>query len=363
MKSKLTVALLFGGRSPEHEVSIRSARNILAAMDAEKYEVILIGVGYSGAWYEVSADFLNDPKNKVVAETGTQLALLPGVEGPAMVRLSNQEALPKIDVVFPIIHGPNGEDGSLQGILRQLNLPFVGPDVTSSSAAMDKDFTKRLLREADLLTAEYVCVQDHEKDAIDFFAVANKLGTPVYIKPANMGSSVGVKRATNREEFQAAIQEAFRFDTKIIIEEEIVGREVECAVMGNGQIAATSVGEVVMDSGFYDYDSKYEDPDAAKIMIPAENIDNQLLAKLILVAKSAYQTLGCEGFTRVDMFLREDDSVYVNELNTLPGFTSISMYPKLWEHAGTTYSELIDQLIELALERAKRKSRLEIVRS
>ncbi|MEM7655883.1 MAG: D-alanine--D-alanine ligase family protein, partial [Bacteroidota bacterium] len=255
--------------------------------------------------------------------------------------------------------GPLGEDGSLQGIFRHLGIPLVGPDVLASAAAMDKDVCKRLLRDADLLVAEGMSFHYAEAESIDYAAVRNQLGSPVFIKPANMGSSVGVSKAETREEFQQAIQEAFRYDTKIIVEEAIEGRELECAVLGNAAIECSGIGEVDMSAGFYTYDAKYESPDAAKVVIPAPDLDNQIIAKLISVARSAYQTLECEGLSRVDMFLCEDGRVYVNEINTLPGFTSISMYPKLWEEQGLPYGELLDRLIELALERGARNSALE----
>ncbi|MEL6591447.1 MAG: D-alanine--D-alanine ligase [Bacteroidota bacterium] len=359
---KTTMALLFGGKSPEHEISLRSARNIFGAIPRDKYEIVLIGIDPQGRWYALEETALSEETLDFAAQ-GKALCLLPGFAERQIRYLEGEESFPQIEVVFPITHGPYGEDGSLQGLLRHLNLPFVGPGVLGSAAAMDKDVSKRLLSEADLLVADGFCFHYYEKDAIDFFAVANQIGTPIFIKPANMGSSVGVSKASTKAEFDAAIAEAFRYDHKVIVEQAIVGREVECAVMGNGEIATTSVGEVVINTAeLYDFDTKYEDPDAASIVIPAENIDNQMLAKLVLVAKNAYRSIGCEGMTRVDMFLCEDGSVYVNELNTLPGFTSISMYPKLWDTAGVSYAELIDNLIQLALERARRDAALENVR-
>lgn len=356
---KTTMALLFGGKSPEHEISLLSARNIFAAIPRDKYEVVLIGIDPNGQWFAIeAADFETEKLD--IAAAGRPLCLVPGLAERQIRYWDSVEDFPQIEVVFPITHGPNGEDGSLQGLLRHLNLPFVGPGVMSSATAMDKDVTKRLLSEADLLVAEGFCFHYYEKDAIDYLAVLNQLGSPVFIKPANMGSSVGVSKANNKTEFDAAIAEAFRFDHKVIVEQALIGREVECAVIGNGEVATTSVGEVIVNSAaLYDFDSKYKDPDAAVITIPAENIDNQMLAKLVLVAKSAYRAVGCEGMARVDMFLCEDDSVYVNELNTLPGFTNISMYPKLWAEAGLDYPDLIDKLLQLALERGQRDTALQ----
>ena len=350
--NRLKLGLVFGGKSPEHDISIRSARNIAAALDPAKYEIILIGISRSGAWVHATEAELREPGTEIGSQ-GKALALLPGTSSPIAYRDGSHFDCPV--VLFPITHGPMGEDGSLQGLFHHLDLPFVGPDTLASAAAMDKDVTKRLLRDADLLLAPWLTFHSYEQHAIDFAAVINQLGLPLFIKPANMGSSVGVSRAANALEFASAVETAFQFDTKILVEQAIVGRELECAVMGNGEIAASSIGEVGMTTDdFYDYESKYESDDAANILIPAPNLDDQTLAKLILVAKSAYQTIGCEGMTRVDMFLTDDGSVYVNELNTLPGFTNISMYPKLWEHAGTGYAELLDELVSLAISRGER---------
>lgn len=345
----ISLALLFGGKSAEHEVSVRSARNIYTALDKDKYAITLIGIDRKGRWYHIAPnDFLED--TFTVVSRGRRLATVPGES--RFIYLDEKSTFPHIDVVFPITHGPNGEDGTLQGLLRQIGLPFVGPDVMGSAVSMDKDMCKRVLREAGIQVAQGYVFHLHEKDAIDYMAVVNRLGSPVFVKPANMGSSVGVAKAENAEEFYAAIQKAFEFDRKILVEEMLVGRELECAVMGNATPETTSVGEVGMAEGFYDYESKYVSDDAATISIPAPGISAPTHAKLLMVARQAFQVCGCEGLTRVDMFLCEGDEVYVNELNTLPGFTNISMYPKLWEHTGTGYADLLDHLVELALERA-----------
>lgn len=354
--NQISLGLVFGGKSPEHDISKMSARNIYAALDSGKYSVILIGVSRSGQWFHATEAELLD-SGLEIGEQGQALVMMPGTKTPLSCPSSDSFVCP--EVIFPITHGPMGEDGTLQGLLRHLNLPFVGPDALASAASMDKDVTKRLLRDADLLVAKWLTFHSWERDAIDFMTVANHLGMPVYIKPANMGSSVGVSRVATKAELDAAVDLAFQFDTKLLIEEAIVGRELECAVLGNEEIAATSIGEVGMTTeDFYDYESKYESDDAAEIRIPAPDLDDQTLTKLILVAKNTYRTLGCEGMARVDMFLTEDGAVYVNELNTLPGFTNISMYPQLWEHAGTGYSELLDELISLAVSRGKRDDKL-----
>jgi len=354
----MNIVLLFGGRSPEHEVSLNSARNIYAAMDRDRHQVFLVGIDLQGRWREMTeAAFLAARR---VPETGGELYLVPGAGGESLRRIGDGSALGPVEVVFPITHGPNGEDGSLQGLLRQLGLPFVGPDVTGSAVAMDKDVAKRLLRDADLLVAPWLCFEAHEHRRVDFFAVANQLGTPLFVKPACMGSSVGVSKVETKAEFDAAMAEAFRYDRKVLVEAFIEGRELECAVLGNaGDIAATAVGEVAMQqAGFYDYESKYQSAVNAEILIPAPGIDEQLLAKLMLIARHAFRALDCEGMARVDMFLTADEAVYINEVNTLPGFTNISMYPKLWAQAGVPYGELIETLMELALARGEAEQAL-----
>lgn len=354
------IALMFGGKSPEHEVSIRSARNIFSAINKEKYEVLLIGVGRTGKWYLIEESaFLGE--NFEVDNAGELLAILPGLTENQLIRISKggtENHLGKIDAVFSILHGPNGEDGSMQGLLTQLNLPFVGPNTLGSAVAMDKDICKRLFREANLFVAKDMVFHSHEKDAIDYQAVVNRLGTPLFIKPCNMGSSVGVSKATNEAEFKAAIELAFKFDTKLLVEEMLVGREIECAVLGNEFPDASGIGEVIMTKGFYDYESKYITDDA-KIDIPAQNVSDFALEKIRMVARQAFQILCCEGMSRVDIFLTKDEDVYINEVNTLPGFTSISMYPKLWGEAGVGYSELIDRLLQFAIARSERENALQ----
>jgi len=356
-----SLLLLFGGRSPEHAVSLRSARNVFHAIDRERFAIVLVGISPQGEWRHMPEEiFAGDSLPEHIWSLGKAVALIPGTAERSFIYTDgNDRPFPPVDVVFPVTHGPFGEDGTLQGMLRQVDLPFVGPDVLGSAVCMDKDVAKRLLLQADLLTANYVCFHHHEREAIDFFAVVNQLGTPLFIKPANMGSSVGVKKAETKAEFDAAIAEAFLYDTKVIVEEFIQGRELECAVMGNGILATTTVGEVSMDTdAFYTYDAKYDSGSEAKVLIPAPNLDNELIAKLVSVARNAYQALCCEGMSRVDMFLTEEGAVYVNEINTLPGFTSISMYPQLWEKAGTPYKELITALAELAIERHERANGL-----
>lgn len=359
MPTNLTVALLCGGVSPEHEVSMNSARNIYKAIDKSKWQVEVIGVARDGTWRHLpEAEFL---KLKSVEGTeGRLLALAPGAERVFFYPSGNFVFL-KIDVVFPIIHGPFGEDGTLQGLLQVLGLPFVGPDALGSAVGMDKDFTKRILRDAGIPNAPWVTLLKHETP--DYQSIANELGFPMFVKPANMGSSVGVSRADDLASLKTAVELAFRFDKKILVEQGIQGREIETAVLGNMEnLQVSGVGEIVMEHGFYDYESKYISADAAKVVVPAEGISEQDVANIRQTALRAFQALGLEGLARMDVFLTDDGEVFVNEPNTLPGFTNISMYPKLWGAAGLAYSDLIDRLLELAIERHERDGKLQRTR-
>ena len=338
------LVLMFGGKSAEHEVSVRSAQSIYKALNKNSYKIRLIGIDKQGAWLEYSESTL------LAAPLNTAL---PTHDKPA----SPTELLKGIDAVFSIIHGPSGEDGSMQGFLKTLGVPFVGPGILSSAICMDKDVMKRLLKADGIAITDFLVFSRRDQNNINYQHVRQRLGETVYVKPANMGSSVGVSKVTSESEFDHAVLEAFRYDTKILIEAQVVGREIECSVLGNQNPKASVIGEIV--SEFYDYDSKYVNATAAKLFVPAE-ISDSLSEKARTVAVQAYQALCCEGLARVDMFLTESGDVLINELNTLPGFTSISMYPKLWEKSGLSYSDLIDELISLALERAETEATLAV---
>ncbi|MBI1225250.1 MAG: D-alanine--D-alanine ligase [Bacteroidetes bacterium] len=365
---KKTVALLCGGVSPEHEVSMNSARNIYKAIDKKKYDVAVIGVSRSGQWLHLPEDEFLQLASIETGNVGFPLMLLPGEElviqyrpvGKSQFTVQNSH-FPKVDVVFPIIHGPFGEDGTLQGMLALLGLPFVGANTLGASVGMDKDFTKRLLQDAGILVAPWVTLRKHE--TIDYHSIVQKLGYPMFVKPANMGSSVGVSKAETLEELIEAIHLAFKFDAKILVEQGLKGREIETAVLGNIEdLQVSGVGEIVMEKGFYDYDSKYISPDAAKVVIPAEDVSEKDVENIRETALRAFQVLGLEGLSRMDVFLLDDGRVFVNEPNTLPGFTNISMYPKLWMQAGMSYPDLIDRLLTLALERHQRDFALQRTR-
>ncbi|MCZ6636020.1 MAG: D-alanine--D-alanine ligase [bacterium] len=361
MGKKIRVAVLFGGKSAEHEVSLQSARNIVDAIDKDKYEVTLIGIHKSGQW------FLNDGAKLMLPEANEQglaevkdstalVTLMPESKGELM-RPFDSSSVGTVDVVFPILHGPMGEDGTVQGLLKLADVPFVGAGVLGSAVGMDKDVMKRLIRDAEIPTSDFVVLHRFQAVEANFDSIQSQLGLPLFVKPANMGSSVGVSKVEDEAGFRAALKEAFQFDSKILIEEFIEGREVECSVLGNENPIVSVVGEVLPTHDFYSYEAKYLDENGAVLKIPAQ-LPKETVKRIQEVAIHTFQVLCCEGMARADFFLRPDGEVMVNEINTIPGFTRISMYPKLWEASGISYSELIDRLIQLAMERYEREQKL-----
>jgi len=361
--NKLRVGILFGGKSAEHEVSLQSAKNIFDAIDREKYEPVLIGIDKSGRWLlNDESNFLlnaNDPKRIRLNTSSDAVALVPQSRGT----ISNLSA-PKndsanesaIDVIFPVLHGPFGEDGTVQGLLKLADIPFVGSGVLASAAGMDKDVMKRLLRDAGLPIGKFrvLCADD---DVPSYEEVSSELGTPLFVKPANMGSSVGVSKVKKQREYLPALEGAFEYDTKAVIEEFIPGRELECSVLGGSEIMASIPGEVKSKHEFYSYNAKYIDKKGAELIIPAK-VSVKTIQRVQELAIAVFKTLCCDGLARVDFFLKKDGSVIVNEINTMPGFTKISMYPKLWEASGISYTQLIDKLIGFALERFEKEKQL-----
>jgi D-alanine-D-alanine ligase len=359
MKKKLRVGLLFGGKSAEHEISLISARNIVEAMDKTKYDVVAIGIDKQGRWHlDEGARLLHGMAQPEVAFKDAEniAAVRPGDTATPVVR-SKGSGLGAIDVVFPVLHGPFGEDGTVQGLLKLANIPFVGAGVLGSAVGMDKDVMKRLLRDAKIPIANFVVFERAEQAAIRFAKVKKMLGLPLFVKPANLGSSVGISKVIKENQFTDAVRTGFRYDNKIIIEEAIRGREIECSVLGNEKPVASLPGEIVVQRDFYSYDAKYLDDQGARFEIPAR-LPKKVVKEIQQTALRAYRALCCEGMARVDFFLRPDGKVLVNEINTIPGFTKISMYPKMWEATGLSYSRLIDRLIGLALERARHEKHL-----
>ncbi len=354
---KKRVGLLFGGKSAEHEVSLQSAKNVIEAIDSEKYDVVLIGIDKEGRWHLNDAShFLihaEDPKLIALNKTNKEIAIIPGENKKQLMTSEGKEALEQLDVIFPILHGTLGEDGSVQGMLRVANIPFVGSNVLGSAISMDKDIAKKLLTVAGLNVAKGYTYTSANRKNISFDEISKALKLPYFIKPANQGSSVGVSKVESKEEFEKAIEAAFKYDHKVLIEEGIKGREIECSILGNENPRASIPGEIIATNDFYSYEAKYIDESGAMLDIPA-NLNESVTKKIQEAAIKAFQALNCEGMARVDVFLTEDNEVIINEINTIPGFTKISMYPKLWELSGISYSQLIDELIQLAIERHER---------
>jgi D-alanine-D-alanine ligase len=359
MKKKVRVALLYGGKSAEHEISIISARNIFRAINKEKYEIVAVAIDRQGRWFlDQGARLLRDPTAPAVTPASAEnaAAVIPGETSRPLMRPSSRQAIGAVDVVFPILHGPFGEDGTIQGLLKLSGVPFVGAGVLGSAVGMDKDVMKRLLRDSKIAIAKFQVFARREQRAISFAKVRKALGTPLFVKPANLGSSVGISKVSRRSEFAGAIKQAFRYDDKIIVEEGIRGREIECAILGNEKPIASLPGEIIVHHDFYSYDAKYIDNHGARLEIPAR-LPEATVRRIQKIAVQAYRALCCEGMARVDFFLRPNGQVLVNEINTIPGFTKISMYPKMWQASGLSYTRLIDRLIQLALERSRKEKR------
>ena len=359
MTKKIRVGILFGGKSAEHEISLLSAKNVIDAIDKTKYEPVLIGIDKSGRWVtnEPSKFLLHGTDPKLIALNKAEsrgVALVPQ-SGGKLTGLDSAGLDAGVDVVFPILHGPLGEDGTIQGLLKLADVPFVGAGVLGSAVGMDKDVMKRLLRDAGIPVPKFMVF--HRKHPPKFELVAEQLGLPVFVKPANLGSSVGISKARDKDSFEKAVHLAFRYDRKILVEQSIHGREIECAVLGNDEPKASIPGEIIPTHEFYSYEAKYLDENGARLEIPAK-LDAATVKRVQELAVKTFKALDCEGMGRVDMFLTADSSLYVNEINTIPGFTKISMYPKLWEATGIGYTDLISKLIELAIERFEHEKTL-----
>ncbi len=342
MKNKKTVAVLYGGRSAEHEISLISAKNVLKAIDKNKYDIVEIHIDKQGLW--------------TINNQAVQLLLNYG-EG-SIINQKTAEIVARIDVLYPVLHGPYGEDGTIQAVAKLAGLPCVGPNTLSSAVSMDKDVAKRLLQASNIKVAKFITIRKQSSDKPNFGEITKYLGNELFVKPANMGSSVGVSFADNEADYNKALIEAFKYDDKVIVEEKIKGREIECAVLGNYNPKSTVPGEIVPTTNFYSYKSKYIDENGAILQVPSK-LSAELSDKAMKVAVEAFQCLECKGMSRVDMFLTDDNEFIINEINTIPGFTEISMYPKLWEYSGVSATELTGMLIEFAIEEFEYKSKLE----
>lgn len=352
MTNKLTVAILFGGRSVEHEISIRSASNVAANINQETFQKVLIGIDKQGVWY------LKEKVEENIT-SGERIGLKLDAQSPSIIVLDSQEEV-HIDVAFPVLHGTDGEDGSIQGLFTALDIPVVGSGVLGSAVSMDKIISKKLLKESGVPVAAYLEYHKSEIDQINFQKITQALGLPFIIKSASLGSSVGVSMVKSEEDFSSALKESFKYDEQVIIEQYVKGRELECAVIGNIDKKASYPGEIVLikDYDFYTYKAKYLDEDAIKIQLPAE-VDEVTREKIRSASINAYKALRCEDFARVDLFLTDTGEILVNEINTIPGFTSASMFPMMWQHMGMTYEELITELIKMCLNRYNEAKDLE----
>ncbi len=351
---KLSVCVLFGGVSPEHDISLRSAESVLNHMDQEKYNILPVGITKEGDWLLFGGEdysmlpagtWMNCEKNRRAAISPIRGQGLLSFEGDCVVR-------EQVDVVFPVLHGENGEDGAIQGLLNLAGIPYVGPHVAASAVSMDKTLTKLVLDEAGIPQAAWHLVHSCDLETRMSRIVEQleeKFEYPMFVKPAGTGSSVGVSKAADQEQLMAALKHAAKFDVKILVEEFIHGREIEVAVMGNENPVASECGEIDSGAEFYDYDAKYI-TDTSTAYIPAR-ISPEVGERVRELAVKAYKAIGCEGMSRVDFFVTyEDDRPVFNEINTIPGFTSISMYPKLFDYSGIPFAQLLDELLELAVE-------------
>ncbi|QDZ09616.1 D-alanine--D-alanine ligase [Devosia ginsengisoli] len=350
MGERVRIAVLFGGRSAEHDVSVLSATNVLAALDPARYDAVSVFVTREGQW------LLSSFENGVPAqpERGTEICLVPGGRGRVLAVPADGAAyaLPDIDIIFPVLHGLWGEDGSVQGLAAVARVPLVGCGIAGSANALDKDLAKRLLKEAGTPVAASVTIVPDA--APDFVALQDALGLPIFIKPARQGSSVGVSKVTSEADYQAALAEGFKHDSKLLAEAFIAGREVECAVLEDRHagLFVSRMGEIVpaASHGFYTYEAKYIDADGAVLLVPA-SLPEAVEADMQAAAARAFRALGCDGMARVDFFVTEDLTFLVNEINTIPGFTDISMYSKVMEASGVGYAQVIDRLVEHGLAR------------
>ncbi|MFC3882480.1 D-alanine--D-alanine ligase [Bacillus songklensis] len=356
---KIKLGLLYGGKSAEHKVSMQTALSVIGALDQDKYDIHPIYITETGEW--IRGKQLTGPVEDIAQlqlnRTGTEIS--PMSLSTAIFSGTGAQPQESIDVVFPLLHGPNGEDGTVQGMLELLNIPYVGNGVLASAAGMDKVIMKNLYSQAGLPQVNYAWFirseweQNQEQAYVE---VEEKLGYPCFVKPANLGSSVGISKCKDREELIAAFEEAFTFDRKIIVEEGVVAREIEIGVLGNDNPSCSVVGEIAPKKEFYDYKAKYEDEDTA-LIIPAQ-IDETTYNEMKELAIKAFKAIDGAGLVRADFFLTPDGKLLINEVNTMPGFTPYSMFPLLWKHAGVSYPELIEKLVYLAIERHEEKQKI-----
>jgi len=353
MHTKLHVALIFGGRSAEHDISLLSAYNIIRAIDRNRYEPILIGMSKEGELFLQEPWPTNphlQPESIILTHhINDMVTFVSGQHRALLINVMSKEVMQSVDVVFPILHGPYGEDGIIQGLFRLAEVPFVGADVLGSALCMDKDISKRVLRDAGLPIAPFVTVYRRDRETLQIDDIVKKLKLPCFVKPANMGSSIGMTKVKHEKDLIAAVDLAFQYDNKVVIEQAIKGRELECAVLGNDELRTTPPAEIIPKGEFYSYEAKYFDPNGAETRTIAE-VPAEISEQIQAFAKQVFTLLDCAGMARVDFFLTAKHDIFINEANTIPGFTAISQYPKMWEAQGLSNTALIDELIKLALE-------------
>lgn len=348
MSKPLSVLVLCGGQSTEHEISLLSAKNVIERLNPLRYQVAVVEIGHDGTWhyFKTSHDYFS-------GITAGVMHIVPGQVYPFYV-----DSLPiPIDCVFPVLHGTNGEDGTMQGLLDVLQVPYVGADCLGSAIGMDKAVLKRLLHEAGLPVVDRLLVHRSNANHITYSEVASTLGNTLFVKPNSLGSAVGINKATDEESLRIALAHACQYDEYVLIEKAVVAREIECSVLGNENPVVSFPGEIVMHADFYSYEAKYLDSAASTVQSPAD-LSPELISQFQSMALKAYQALRCTGMARVDFFLDQNNQIYINEINTIPGFTNISMYPKNWEASGLPYAQLLDRLIELGMQRYAAKKSL-----
>jgi len=352
MSSKISIVILCGGQSAEHEISLLSAKNVASTIDQNKYDLQIIGIDKSGSWHKLSNnDFLineSDPKKVHFSKVDNQIFFSPNFSNKNTINCGTYTENKKIDLVIPVLHGPNGEDGTIQGVFKLAGIPVVGCGVLSSAMCMDKDITKRILKNEGIPVCKHLLARKGASNNPSFNLASKELSLPIFIKPANMGSSVGVSKVNTESEYNQALDLAFKHDSKVLIEEAVNGRELEIAVLGNLNPKTSIVGEVAPTLDFYSFEAKYVNPDGAHLIIPAE-IPASTATEMSELAIKAFKALECRGLARCDFFFTKDNKLLINELNTFPGFTNISQYPMLWKKSGLSQTQLMDQLIQLAL--------------
>jgi D-alanine-D-alanine ligase len=353
--AKVRVGIVYGGRSVEHEVSIHSAASILQALDPSRYDVSLIAISHDGRWH------IGGPQMLPAAVVKAPEVTLPAVPGErTLVSAADGKPAAQLDVIVPIVHGTGGEDGCLQGFLELAGVPYVGSGVLGSAIQMDKDVSKRLLQAVGIPVVPWVTVRKHELTAHEPLVdrILHTIGLPCFVKPANTGSSVGISKVKTRAELEPALREAVRYDEKVLVEQAVDAREIEIAVLGNDRPEASVPGEIIPHKEWYDYEAKYVD-ERTELIVPAR-VPKAVASELQRLAVLAFTTLEGSGLARVDFFVeKKTDRIWLNELNSLPGFTEVSMYPRLWQASGVSYPALLDRLIELALERGRSREKLE----